>query len=256
MAEDRSVFDTVRQWASQAEGDWRAHGTAYELVRVLTAPARRGLVRLCVDGSEHLPADGPVILVANHVSFFDSILLMFSLPRPVAFIGKAEYTDNPITNWLFCGAGMIPVRRESPGDLPHVFDEVAEVLERGEVIGVFPEGTRSRDGLLHRGHVGAAHLALITGAPIVPVGIVGTDRVLPTGARIVRPFQQATITLGEPIRVDELGYTRSTNRARREVTDRFMADIARLCDERYVDDYAPIPHRSVVEPTEGSRSAT
>ena len=241
MAEDRRVFDTVRQWASRAEGDWRAHGTAYELVRVLTAPARRGLVRLRVDGTEYLPADGPVILVANHVSFFDSILLMFSLPRPVAFIGKAEYTDNPITNWLFCGAGMIPVRRENPGDLPHVFDEVAEVLERGEVIGVFPEGTRSRDGLLHRGHVGAAHLALTTGAPLVPVGIVGTDRVLPTGARIVRPFQQATITLGEPIHVAELGYTRSTNRARREVTDRFMADIARLCDERYVDEYAPLP---------------
>ena len=236
------MFDVVRQWASQAEGDWRAHGTAYELVRVLTAPARRGLIRLRVDGAEHLPADGPVIVVANHVSFFDSILLMFSLPRPVAFIGKAEYTDNPITNWLFCGAGMIPVRRENPGDLPHVFDEVAEVLARGEVIGVFPEGTRSRDGLLHRGHVGAAHLALTTGAPIVPAGIIGTDRVLPTGARIVRPFQQAKITLGKPISVRELGYIKSTNRARRAVTDRFMTDIARLCEERYVDDYAPIAH--------------
>jgi 1-acyl-sn-glycerol-3-phosphate acyltransferase len=108
------VFDVVRQWASRAEGDWRAHGTAYELVRMFTAPARRGLIRLRVDGTEHLPADGPAILVANHVSFFDSVLLMFSLPRPVAFIGKAEYTDNPITNWLFCGAGMIPVRRDDP----------------------------------------------------------------------------------------------------------------------------------------------
>ncbi len=235
------MFDAVRQWASRAEGDWRAHGTPYELVRVLTAPARRGLIRLRVDGTEHLPADGPVILVANHVSFFDSVLLMFSLPRPVAFIGKAEYTDNPITNWLFCGAGMIPVRRDDPGDLPHVFDEVAGVLHRGEVIGVFPEGTRSRDGMLHRGHVGAAHLALTTGAPIVPVGIVGTDHVLPTGSLIVRPFRQATITLGEPIDAKELGYTKSTNRARREVTDRFMAEIARLCAEDYVDRYAPIP---------------
>jgi len=235
------VFDAVRQWASRAEGDWRAHGTAYELVRVFTAPARRGLIRLRVDGTEHLPADGPVVLVANHVSFFDSVLLMFSLPRPVAFIGKAEYTDNPITNWLFCGAGMIPVRREDPGDLPHVFEEVAEVLRRGEVIGVFPEGTRSRDGRLHRGHVGAAHLALITGAPIVPVGIIGTDAVLPTGSLIVRPFRQATITLGEPIDPRQLGYTKSTNRARREVTDRFMAEIARLCAEDYVDSYAPTP---------------
>ena len=234
------MFDAVRQWVSQAEGDWRAHGTAYELVRVLTAPARRGLVRLRVEGAEHLPVDGPVILVANHVSFFDSVLLMFSLPRPVAFIGKAEYTDNPITNWLFCGAGMIPVRRENPGDLPHVFDEVAEVLGRGEVIGVFPEGTRSRDGRLHRGHVGAAHLALMTGAPIVPVGIIGTDRVLPTGASLVRPFQRATITLGETIRASEMGLTKSTNRARRELTDRFMAEVARLCAEPYVDEYASL----------------
>lgn len=238
------MFDAARKWAARAEQDWRDHGTAYEVVRMLTAPARRGLVRLRIDGADHMPIDGPAILVANHLSFFDSILLMFSLPRPVAFIGKAEYTDNPITNWLFCGAGMIPVRRENPGDLPHVFEEVAEVLGRGEVIGVFPEGTRSRDGLLHRGHVGAAHLALLTGAPIIPVGIIGTDRVLPTGARLVRPFRQATLNLGEPIRTRELGYTKSTNRARRELTDRFMAEIGRLCAERYVDTYAPVPNGS------------
>ncbi len=103
------MFDAVRQWVSRAEGDWRAHGTAYELVRVLTAPARRGLVRLRVQGAENLPAEGPVILVANHVSFFDSILLMFGLPRPVAFIGKAEYTDNPITELA------VLRRRHDPG---------------------------------------------------------------------------------------------------------------------------------------------
>jgi len=233
-----TVFDVVRQVAVQAERDWRAHGTAYEFVRVLTAPARRLLVRLRVEHADRLPEEGPAIVVANHVSFFDSVLLMFALPRPVAFLGKAEYTDNPITNWLFCGAGMIPVRRESPGDLPRAFDEVAEVLRRGEVIGVFPEGTRSRDGLLHRGHVGAAHLALTTGAPLVPVGINGTDRVLPTGARLVRPFRHATIAVGEPIRVSTRGYTKSTNRSRREVTDLFMAEIRRLCSQRYVDDYA------------------
>ena len=230
------MFDAVRQWASRAAQDWRAHGTAYELVRVLTAPARRVLVRLRVEGAEHLPAEGPAIVVANHVSFFDSVLLMFSLPRPVAFIGKAEYTDNPITKWLFCGAGMIPVRRENPGDIPHVFEEVSRVLERGEVIGVFPEGTRSLDGRLHRGHVGAAHLALTTGAPIVPVGIVGTDRVLPTGTRLVRPFRRARISLGQPIRTSGT----STNRARRALTDRFMSEVAHLCDEPYVDEYATL----------------
>jgi 1-acyl-sn-glycerol-3-phosphate acyltransferase len=235
------VIDAIRQLAARAASDWRAHGTAYEVARLLTAPARRVLVRLRVEGGDHLPADGPAIVVANHMSFIDSVLLMFALPRPVAFIGKAEYTDNPVTNWLFCGAGMIPIRRENPGDLPRAFDEVAEVLDRGEVIGVFPEGTRSRDGLLHRGHVGAAHLAVTTGAPIVPVGIVGTDRVLPTGTRLVRPFRRATIKVGTPIDAHALGYTKSTNRARREITDRYMAEIGRLCAERYVDEYAELP---------------
>jgi len=202
------------------------------------------LVNVEVEHPERLPVDGPVIVAANHVSFLDSVLLMFALPRPVSFLGKAEYTDNPVTRWLFCGAGMIPVRREHPADLPRAFDEVAEVLDRGEVVGVFPEGTRSRDGMLHRGHVGAAHLALSTGAPIVPVGIVGTDRVLPTGARLVRPFRHVTITLGAPISTDALGYSRSTNRSRRDVTDRVMSEVRRLCGQTYVDDYAPTstPH--------------
>ncbi len=235
------MFDGVRQWILQVQRDWRAHGTAYELVRVLTAPARRVLVRLSVERGDQLPDEGPTLVVANHLSFIDSVLLMFALPRPVAFVGKAEYTDNPITKWLFCGAGMIPVRRQNPGDVSRVFDEVADVLEQGEVVGIFPEGTRSRDGLLHRGHVGAAHLAIITGCPIVPVGIVGTDRVLPTGTRIVRPFRRATINVGAPIDVRALGYTKSTNRARREITDRYMAEIGRLCAEQYVDEYAPTP---------------
>lgn len=222
--------------------DWQDHGSAYEVARLLTAPARRGLVRLRVEDPENMPKEGPVIVVANHLSFFDSVLLMFALPRPVSVLGKAEYTDRWITNRLFCGAGMIPIRRENPADLVRAFEQVGEVLDRGEVVGIFPEGTRSRDGLLHRGHSGAAHLALTTGAPIVPVGIIGTDRILPTGARIVRPFQQATISLGEPIRVADAGFSKSTNRSRREITDQLMGEIRRRCKQDYVDEYAPLPN--------------
>jgi 1-acyl-sn-glycerol-3-phosphate acyltransferase len=221
--------------------DWKDHGSAYEIVRLLTSPARRVLVRLNVENPENLPTDGPAIVAANHVSFFDSVLLMFALPRPVSVLGKAEYTDRRVTNWLFCGAGMIPIRRASPGDLARAFDQVGDVLNRGEVVGVFPEGTRSRDGLLHRGHSGAAHLALITGAPLVPVGIIGTDQVLPTGARLVRPFRQVTISVGEPITPAAGEFTKSTNRARREITDQLMAEIRRRCRQDYVDEYAPLP---------------
>jgi 1-acyl-sn-glycerol-3-phosphate acyltransferase len=234
------VVDIVHRWLAPMVHDWRDHGSAYEAARLLTFPARHGLVRVDVQNSENLPTEGPAIVVANHRSFFDSVLLMFALPRPVSVLGKAEYTDRRITNWLFCGAGMIPIRRENPGDLLRAFAQVSDVLDRGEVVGLFPEGTRSRDGLLHRGHSGAAHIALTTGAPLVPVGIIGTDQILPPGARMVRPFRHATISVGEPIRTGEAGYTKSTNRARREITDRFMGEIRRLCRQDYVDEYAPL----------------
>lgn len=235
------MVEIVRRWVMPTVSEWREHGSAYEVARLLTAPARRGLVRLTVEHPENLPSQGPAIVVANHRSFFDSVLLMFALPRPVSVLGKAEYTDRWITNWLFCGAGMIPIRRENPADLARAFAQVDEVLDRGQVVALFPEGTRSRDGLLHRGHCGAAHLALTTGAPIVPVGIVGTDRILPTGTRLVRPFQHATISLGEPIVTADARSTASTKRARREITDRIMTEIGRLCRQDYVDQYAPLP---------------
>jgi 1-acyl-sn-glycerol-3-phosphate acyltransferase len=229
---DRFVAPVVR--------DWQEHGSAYEVARLLTFPARRALVRLRVEGSERLPTDGAAIVVANHLSFLDSVLLMFGLPRPVAMLGKAEYTDRPLTRWLFCGAGMIPIRRENPADLVRAFEQVEEVLRRGEVVGIFPEGTRSRDGQLHKGHPGAAHLSLTTGAPLVPVGIVGTDRVLPSGASVVRPFRRVVIRVGHPIRPHDHGLDASTNRARRTITDLLMHDIARLSAQHYVDHYAPL----------------
>ena len=233
--------------------DWQDHGSAYEIVRLLTAPARRGLVNLRVENAENLPTEGPAIVAANHVSFFDSVLLMFALPRPVSVLGKAEYTERRITNWLFCGAGMIPIRRENPSDLGRAFDQVREVLDRGEVVGVFPEGTRPRDGLLHRVHSGAAHLALTTGVPLVPVGIIGTDQVLPTGARLVRPFRRVTISIGAPISAADRGFEKSTNRSRREITDELMAEIRRRCRQDYVDEYAPLPEHLQHAGPRGSR---
>jgi 1-acyl-sn-glycerol-3-phosphate acyltransferase len=220
---------------------WRDRGTAYEVARLLTSPARRLLVRLDVEGLHHLPADGPAIVAANHLSFFDSVLLMFDLPRQVCMLGKAEYTERRVTNWLFCGAGMIPVRRQNVGEAAHALDKVEAVLAGGSVVGLFPEGTRSRDGLLHRGHPGVAHLSLRTGAPIVPVGIEGTDAVLPSGARIVRPFRRATVRIGAPIDPRALGFERSSHQARRAVTDELMDRIRELSRQQYDDHYAPIP---------------
>jgi 1-acyl-sn-glycerol-3-phosphate acyltransferase len=235
----------MRAPATALRGWWRAGGCARLAARALSAPARRGLVRLRVEGADNLPGEGPVIVAANHLSFFDSVLLLFALPRRVYALGKAEYTDQRITKWLFCGAGMIPIRRQRPADLEGAFEQAREILDAGGVLAIFPEGTRSRDGQLHRGHPGAAHLALETGAPLVPVGIIGTDQILPTGARLVRPFRRATLRIGDPIWPVAGGFTTSTNRARRIVTDTLMAEIRRLSEQRYIDDYAPLPVRPV-----------
>lgn len=221
--------------------DCRDRGGAYTIVRGVTAPARRVLARVTVINPENLPTAGPTIVAANHISFFDSVLLMFALPRPVSMLGKAEYADNPVTEWLYCGSGMIPIRRQNTAGLIQAFEQLEEVLDRSEVLGVFPEGTRSRDGLLHRGHSGAAHLALNTGAPLVPVGLIGTDKLLPTGSALIRPFQRVTIKIGEPMTTADLGFSASTTRARRAVTDRLMSKIRRLCGQDYVAEYAPLP---------------
>ena len=222
--------------------EWRLRGAAYEVSRLITAPVRHGLVRLSVEHPEHFPDAGSAIVVANHISFFDSVLLMFGLPRPVALLGKAEYTDRFVTRWLFCGAGMIPIRREDPSDASRAFGELCAILERGGVVGIFPEGTRSRDGQLHRGHTGAAHLSLITGAPIVPAGLTGTDQILPTGARLVRPFRRATIAFGAPILPSSCADLVSTNRRRRQLTDELMREVRRLSGQHYVDEYAALRH--------------
>lgn len=231
--------------------EWHERGTPYEMTRLLTAPVRHGLVRLTVEHRQHMPMSGPAIVVANHVSFFDSVLLMFGLPRPVALLGKAEYTEQFLTRWLFVGAGMIPVRRQNPGDAARAFDELRKVIERGGVVGIYPEGTRSRDGQLHRGHTGAAHLSLLTGAPIVPVGITGTEQILPSGARLVRPFRRATVALGRPIVPEVSGARSSTNRRRRQLTDQLMSEIRGLTGQHYVNEFAPIPHAAFAQAVHG-----
>jgi 1-acyl-sn-glycerol-3-phosphate acyltransferase len=234
---EHPVRDRVRETVTE----WRERGTPYEVSRVVTAPVRHGLVRLTVEHSERLPVAGPAIVVANHVSFFDSVLLMFGLPRPVALLGKAEYTERFVTRWLFCGAGMIPVRRDDPTDGARAVDELRGVLDAGGVIGIYPEGTRSRDGCLHRGHTGAAHLALLTGAPVVPVGIVGTGEILPADARLVRPFRRAVLRVGNPIHPVHFGPDASTNRRRRQMTDEMMGEIRRLTGQVYTDRFAAAP---------------
>ena len=146
----------------------RQYGWLYPVARPVLLPVFHAAWRIRLEGREHLPAEGPAILCPNHTSVIDSFLLPAVLPRRITFVGKAEYLDSWKTRHLFPALGMIPIDRRGGDAAQRALDAAAEVLTRGELFGIYPEGTRSRDGVLRRGRTGAARLALRTGAPLIP----------------------------------------------------------------------------------------
>ena len=209
----------------------------YRLAKVTLSGPLRFAYRVEVEGLNHLPDRGPVILAANHRSFMDSVFLALTSPRPIAFVAKAEYFDHPLTRWLFRGTGQIPLRRGTASGARHALDAASDVLAHGGILGIYPEGTRSRDGKLHRGNPGPARLALKSGAPIVPVGLIGTEAVQGPGERLPHPFRTVKVRFGEARRVrsDDSGAGKARLRG---ATDQVMQDIAALCGQQYVDQYA------------------
>lgn len=181
---------------------------------------------VAVEGLDAVPGSGPAILAANHRSFFDSVALIMAVPRPLTFVGKAEYLDDWKTRHLFPALGMIPVDRGCGRRAWDALDAAARVLRRGGLFAIYPEGTRSRDGRLHAGHRGVGQVSITTGAPIVPVGILGTERIQPPGARAPRPFQPATLRFGAPLHPGD--YAGTDRQRRRRLTDDLMAAIADL----------------------------
>ena len=207
-----------------------------------------------IEGREHVPRRGAVILAANHRSFLDSIFIPLVVHRRVTFVAKAEYFDDRKTAWFFRGCGQIPIRREGGSASERALASATEVLEHGQVFAIYPEGTRTRDGLLHRGHTGAARLALRCRVPIVPVGLVGTDDVQPVDARMPHLFRPVTIRFGEPIDPSRYDGRGSDRLALRELTDEVMYEIAQLSGYEYVDTYATKQAEDV--PTDIARVAS
>ena len=190
------------------------------------------LLRPTVTGRENVPATGPFIIASNHLSFIDSMAIPLMVPRRVWYLAKAEYfTGTGIRGWfsrtLFTALGALPVERQTHRAAQEALDTAMTVLRAGGGFGIYPEGTRSRDGRLARGKTGVAWLALTAGCPVVPVGIIGTDRIQPVGASWPRPHR-FTIHFGEPLTFPEHAGKAGNNRARRDVTDRIMNAIAEL----------------------------
>lgn len=229
--------------------DDREYGKLYPVARAVLVPIFRAAWRLHVRGLEHLP-DGPAIICPNHTSVIDSFLLPSALPRRITFVGKAEYLDDWKTRHLFPALGMIPIDRSGGDASRRALDAAASVLMRGELFGIYPEGTRSRDGRLHKGHTGPARLALRTGAPLVPVGLIGTREIQPPGAKAPRPFRPAEIRIGRPIGVDRYRERTGDRLVLRQLTDELMYEIRELSGQEYVDEYATRRHEAMpTQPT-------
>jgi 1-acyl-sn-glycerol-3-phosphate acyltransferase len=214
----------------------------YQVSRVLAGPFLRALWRPAVIGAEHVPASGGAIIASNHLSIVDSIFLPLMLSRPVTFAAKSEYFTGTRLVDRFTGAYLratkqIAVDREGARAAQDMLEAALALLLRGELFGIYPEGTRSPDGRLYRGRTGVGWLAVRSGLPVVPVAMIGTDRVLPPGRAIPRTGR-IQIRIGEPITVRDSGDLGNGAKARRAITDEVIKAIQTLSGQEYVEMYA------------------
>jgi 1-acyl-sn-glycerol-3-phosphate acyltransferase len=204
----------------------------YGVLHRIIPPMLRAIWRPHVIGLENLPRSGPLLLASNHQSFIDSVVIPAVTPRPVSFLAKSDYFEGRGIRGRFVKAwfeifGALPVDRDDSRSAIASLDTALGVLAQGGAFGIYPEGTPSRDGRLYRGRTGVAQLALTSGAPIIPVGLVDTDRLQPVGSsrpRLVR----ATVKFGEPIDVRGRYDGVPAGKARREITDTVMTEIQKL----------------------------
>ena len=204
----------------------------YLIARFVLRPLFMLALRPTVVGRQNVPATGPFIIASNHLSFIDSMVIPLMAPRRVGYLAKAEYfTGTGISGWLtrtlFTALGALPVERETHRAAQAALDTAMTVLNAGGGFGIYPEGTRSRDGRLARGKTGVGWLALTADCPVVPVAVVGTDRVQPIGASWPRP-RHVSVIFGTPLTFPELKGKAGNGKARREVTDTIMTAIAEL----------------------------
>ncbi|MFB9240008.1 lysophospholipid acyltransferase family protein [Plantactinospora siamensis] len=211
--------------------------------------------RPTVEGLENIPATGGAIFAGNHLSVADELFLGASVPRHLAFWAKSDYfTGTGVKGWIsrfvLTGLGAIPVERAGGRAALAAFDAAIPVLQAGDLVAVYPEGTRSPDGRLYRGRTGVARLALAAGVPVIPVGVTGTEKVQPIGHRLPKPgVRGVVVRFGKPLDFTGRPDDRSSLRA---ITDEVMNEIQRLTGQEYVPRYAP----SRSEPSSGAGPAS
>lgn len=215
----------------------------YHLLKhVLLGPLLRLLFRPRIEGLENIPAEGAAIIAGNHLSFSDHFLMPAILKRRITFLAKAEYFTGPglkgrLTAAFFRSAGQIPVDRSGKDAGQAALREGLGVLAKGELLGIYPEGTRSHDGRLYKGKVGVAAMALKAAVPVVPCAMVGTFEIQPPGQKIPN-IRRVTIRFGEPMDFSRYAGLEDERAVLRAVTDEIMYAILELSGQEYVDRYA------------------
>ncbi|MFF7178756.1 1-acyl-sn-glycerol-3-phosphate acyltransferase [Streptomyces sp. NPDC008121] len=209
---------------------------------VLLGPLLRLAFRPRIEGLEHVPEEGAAIIAGNHLSFSDHFLMPVVLKRRITFLAKQEYFTGPgikgrLTAAFFRSAGQIPVDRSGKQAGQAAIREGLGVLSKGELLGIYPEGTRSHDGRLYKGKVGVAVMAITAGVPVVPCAMVGTFEIQPPG-KVVPKVKRVTIRFGAPMDFSRYAGMEGEKAAIRAVTDEIMYEILALSGQEYVDDYA------------------
>jgi 1-acyl-sn-glycerol-3-phosphate acyltransferase len=200
------------------------------------------MFRPWVRGSEKIPSDGAAILASNHLSFSDSIFLPLMLRRPVVFLAKSEYftgkgLKGTLTRWFFIGTGQLPIDRSGGKASEAALNTGLRVLSQNQLLGIYPEGTRSPDGRLFRGRTGIARMVLEAKVPVFPVAMIDTEKVQPIGRRLPR-IRRIGVVVGEPLDFSRFAGMEGDRLVLRAVTDEISYELMKLSGQEYIDVYA------------------
>lgn len=212
--------------------------------RIFLGPVLKLLFRPWVKGLDNIPAEGAAIIASNHLSFSDSIFMPLMVRRPVVFLAKSEYFTGTgikgrLTAMFFRLTNQLPMDRSGGAASAASLNAGMDVLNHGGMLGIYPEGTRSPDAKLYRGKVGVARLALQAGVPVVPVAMIGTDKVQPIGKRLPN-IRRIGMIFGEPLDFSRYRDQAEDRDVQRKVTDQIMFELMRLSGQEYVDEYAAV----------------
>jgi 1-acyl-sn-glycerol-3-phosphate acyltransferase len=213
------------------------------LKRVVIGPWLRVLWRPQVIGLENIPTAGPAILASNHLSFSDSFFMPVMVPRRVTFLAKAEYFTSPglkgfLSRTFFAAVGQVPIDRGDADAASAALRTGVRLLNKGALLGIYPEGTRSPDGRLYRGKTGVARMALEAGVPVIPCAMINTDKIQPTGRRIPKLRPRPKIRFGAPLDFSRYEGLAGDRFVERSMTDEIMYELMILSGQEYVDLYA------------------